>query len=51
MPMQSDIEDCVLAVALVWITLAMLPQATSKRWATGTFSFTRVVHEEHYKSL
>lgn len=28
-------DECVLAVVLVWITLAMLPRATSKRWATG----------------
>ena len=33
--LQEEIDECVLAVALVWITLAMLPQATSKRWATG----------------
>ena len=33
--MQDDIEDCIISLALVWITLSMLPSLASKRWATG----------------
>lgn len=37
--LQDDIDECMLALALVWITLSMLPSA-SKRWATGEVSST-----------
>lgn len=30
-----DLDECVLAVALIWITLGMLPKETSKRWTPG----------------
>jgi len=30
-----EAEECVLAVALIWITLGMLPKETSRRWSRG----------------
>jgi len=33
-----EAEECVLAVALIWITLGMLPKETSRRWSRGAYS-------------
>jgi hypothetical protein len=33
-----EVEECVLAVALIWITLGMLPKEISKRWTPGLAS-------------
>ena len=44
-PQQIEAEECVLAVALIWITLGMLPRETSKRWAQGVVSMSMFAGE------
>ena len=44
-PQQVEAEECVLAVALIWITLGMLPRETSRRWAQGVVSMSTFAGE------